>query len=107
MTQLEESPYGESRVIIWNNEFFVVLHSWEELSEITESTRLENINLYPCRECARMPDYVNLDRDFVAGTRYWAFGGEDHNEYACYCRPCAAKLVRDCGYTRAQERSLD
>ena len=54
-----------------------------------------------------MPDYVNLDRDFVAGTRYWAFGGEDHNEYACYCRPCAAKLVRDCGYTRAQERSLD
>ena len=53
MTQLEESPYGESGVIIWNNEFFIVLHSWAELSEITESTRLENINLYRCRESRR------------------------------------------------------
>lgn len=107
MAQLEESPYGESRVIIWNDVYFVVLHSWAELSERSGSTRLENISLYPCLVCDRMPDHSNLDRDFVAGTRYWIFGGEDHNQYAIYCRPCAAKLVPECGYTRAQERSMD
>jgi hypothetical protein len=30
MAQLEESPYGESRAIIWNDVYFVVLHSWAE-----------------------------------------------------------------------------
>ncbi len=100
MTRLNESPYGESQVIIWNEAYFVVLRSWEALAERSGTGRLDNITLYPCRECDRMPNYSNLDRDFVAGSLYWASTGEDHSQYAFYCRPCAARVLQEFGYVR-------
>ena len=104
---LEESPYGESRVILWDQQRFVVLHSWATLSEMSSSERLENVTPSPCSGCGRVPHRSTLDREFVAGTIYSRWKGEDFEEYAFYCRPCAAEATRDFGYAREDEGSRD